>query len=1185
MHLPVSLLIYVYILIVSRILVCLLIVSRIYVCLLIVSRICVCLLIVSRIYVCLLIVSRILVCLLIVSRILVCLLIVSRIYVCLLIVSRIYVCLLIVSRIYVCLLIVSRIYVCLLIVSRIYVCLLIVSPIYVCLLIVSRIYVCLLIMSPIYVCLLIVSRIYVCLLIVSRIYVCLLIVSPIYVCLLIVPRVYVCLLIVPRVYVCLLIVSPVYVCLLIVSPVYIESSITPPTSDILVKGPLPSLNHHFSLIEAAFHNYNVVLVDDDATEGDSGRVKSENWSILMCTNTTHNTDGCVVSTLKPFQKVNVMVEMLQVLAHPEQLCINGEKESTQGQWLSGELQCSSSQHPNLSACNNLTGWLAESGKNFTGKFISCPEVGQSANLVSCLRCFQVFNVIVMFNSSFHPFILQVTPYSYSHELLALSDYLLEQNILEDLPVMLLSREQTSLQVATILSTLNIIYLTRLYPTSFFGRRTFVLNAALEHLVLVMERYFLGNLDTFEKISVKDGKEEFLELSNFTLGIGHNTAHLLVMEISRGGMYVLNTYKIIISRPSRNKLMGSFHIDQTHQHCSLPVIPTESCGLRASHYDSWSQFVQHGDSLNQCRSENKSSGQWMVPCLNCNDTTTCHWENATWNQPDCKESYLSQHELKKCLNQKKVLFIGDSTNRGIMHYIIYRLNGSLVEWDKTHNIRIYNLNQGNTTLGFAYYPQFWLAPRQRPLLDKALSQLFRSMGLKNSKVVVKGLGSGFHQPVSGIHQLSQEAHQKLQAHNQAVLSYARNKGSMPVYGLPSALESSLNSLAGVRPPTSWKVSGHGNDITVVLRWTECSSPSSDKTIHYNIDHNPKDRLPDSDWQQFQRNNLGGPQSAFSRSGSAHSGSSAKMETDALRARYSKTLPRRQHRTSPVPMILSSSTSMIQKPVPQTNKPCPVATYDDVVDRSSVVSAGSTSASVSSCNLGGSRCSSECMSAESRSSSSMDGSPEGSSHEQQIRSGIRAYLNQDIETGAAGGKEGAASPGLVDDYRIELTNGDPAEGDSLNLLRELTPENSQRCSRSCSPLNSPGQLEVPIHDSDHEFDRVGSPSYLSCEPSVPSARTKSPSEAESARDFEIGTPVQDEQLDEAPPADELVSGAADEELPSFDLDMACSNEGGFLGQDDPKYPEQFWDRYDPLNDTDLVSVEIEAESPLGSISDEM
>lgn len=74
---------------------------------------------------------------------------------------------------------------------------------------------------------------------------------------------------------------------------------------------------------------------------------------------------------------------------------------------------------------------------------------------------------------------------------------------------------------------------------------------------------------------------------------------------------------------------------------------------------------------------------------------------------------------------KVIFIGDSTNRGIMHYLMERLNGTLTEWDKTHHMKVYtNINGGRTTVSFAYYPQFWLPPNERPVFEKALFQLLQ-----------------------------------------------------------------------------------------------------------------------------------------------------------------------------------------------------------------------------------------------------------------------------------------------------------------------------------------------------------------------------------------------------------------------------------------------------------------------------
>ena len=61
----------------------------------------------------------------------------------------------------------------------------------------------------------------------------------------------------------------------------------------------------------------------------------------------------------------------------------------------------------------------------------------------------------------------------------------------------------------------------------------------------------------------------------------------------------------------------------------------------------------------------------------------------------------------------------------MHYVMEKVNGSLTEWDKTHNMKIYsNVNNDRTTFSFGYYPQFWLPANQRPVFDKALYELLK-----------------------------------------------------------------------------------------------------------------------------------------------------------------------------------------------------------------------------------------------------------------------------------------------------------------------------------------------------------------------------------------------------------------------------------------------------------------------------
>ena len=83
---------------------------------------------------------------------------------------------------------------------------------------------------------------------------------------------------------------------------------------------------------------------------------------------------------------------------------------------------------------------------------------------------------------------------------------------------------------------------------------------------------------------------------------------------------------------------------------------------------------------------------------------------------------------------QILFIGDSTNRGMTHYVTERLNGSLTEWDRTHDARVYdNINSRQTVLSFAYYPQFWMPPGQRPLFDASLLQLLKMYAFTSAQI--------------------------------------------------------------------------------------------------------------------------------------------------------------------------------------------------------------------------------------------------------------------------------------------------------------------------------------------------------------------------------------------------------------------------------------------------------------------
>lgn len=86
---------------------------------------------------------------------------------------------------------------------------------------------------------------------------------------------------------------------------------------------------------------------------------------------------------------------------------------------------------------------------------------------------------------------------------------------------------------------------------------------------------------------------------------------------------------------------------------------------------------------------------------------------------------STHNLTTDMFSPQILFIGDSTNRGMMYYLIERLNETLQEWQKVHGTKLYpGVNGGKTLISYSYYPQFWISPSLRPTFEKALELLLQ-----------------------------------------------------------------------------------------------------------------------------------------------------------------------------------------------------------------------------------------------------------------------------------------------------------------------------------------------------------------------------------------------------------------------------------------------------------------------------
>lgn len=60
---------------------------------------------------------------------------------------------------------------------------------------------------------------------------------------------------------------------------------------------------------------------------------------------------------------------------------------------------------------------------------------------------------------------------------------------------------------------------------------------------------------------------------------------------------------------------------------------------------------------------------------------------------------------------------------MMFYLMERVNFSLEDWGKAHDMLVYpNLNGGRTQISYSYYPQFWLDKTRRPTFRTALLQL-------------------------------------------------------------------------------------------------------------------------------------------------------------------------------------------------------------------------------------------------------------------------------------------------------------------------------------------------------------------------------------------------------------------------------------------------------------------------------
>ncbi|VDK39682.1 unnamed protein product [Taenia asiatica] len=175
--------------------------------------------------------------------------------------------------------------------------------------------------------------------------------------------------------------------------------------------------------------------------------------------------------------------------------------------------------------------------------------------------------------------------------------------------------------------------------------------------------------------------------------------------------------------------------------------------------------------------------WILPCAGtCSSKSRCFWHRAKllrFALDDKRDSeYLEAsgtadydsesgvfgkvftpalpetvwEQMRGYLNNSAILFVGDSTLRGLMYALLSKLNGSLRYWEASHGQLIFKslasgffqrtdakLTRSSTSavIAFAYFPLFWSRKlHQRTLVD-VVSQSLQRIAEANVDLVIGG----------------------------------------------------------------------------------------------------------------------------------------------------------------------------------------------------------------------------------------------------------------------------------------------------------------------------------------------------------------------------------------------------------------------------------------------------------------
>ncbi|KAK4472034.1 hypothetical protein MN116_005409 [Schistosoma mekongi] len=108
--------------------------------------------------------------------------------------------------------------------------------------------------------------------------------------------------------------------------------------------------------------------------------------------------------------------------------------------------------------------------------------------------------------------------------------------------------------------------------------------------------------------------------------------------------------------------------------------------------------------------------WFIPCSSCNQAkyeVNCDWSIALWYEPNnqlypClynkRMIQNDQQLLTTYLKDRVLLFLGDSTLRGLMYSLLFRLNKTLFNVYETHK-QITLIHSGTKLTRFTYFPNY------------------------------------------------------------------------------------------------------------------------------------------------------------------------------------------------------------------------------------------------------------------------------------------------------------------------------------------------------------------------------------------------------------------------------------------------------------------------------------------------